>query len=760
MWTLLIVVILAVVCIFSIESLRLNFISMPALRFFKKSLPPLSSTEQEAIDAGDVWWEGELFKGNPDWNKLLALPKSSLTDEEQSFIDHQVSHLLKMIDDYEMTQNLKDLPEEVWNYLKSEGFFALIIPKEYGGKSFSAYANSTIVSMIASRSMSAAVTVMVPNSLGPGELLNHYGTAEQKERWLPSLASGQDIPCFALTAPEAGSDAGSIPDLGIVCEDEFEGKKTLGIRLTWDKRYITLAPVATVLGLAFKLKDPDNLLQKDTTDLGITCALVPTNHSGVEIGRRHNPLNVAFMNGTTSGKDVFIPLDWIIGGVDCAGRGWRMLMECLSSGRGISLPALATAKGHLATRSSTAYVSVRKQFGVSIGNFEGVQASLARIISNTYQLEAVRRLTTKGIDLGLRPAIVSAISKYHMTEMGREVINDAMDIHAGKAIQLGRKNYLAQAYMGLPIAVTVEGANILTRSLMIFGQGAFRCHPFVLQEIDVAAEQDEQQAIVKFDRLLMRHIGYALKNIGRSFLSALTFSYFNTSPKQGPVARYYQHLTRFSAALAWLTDVSMLILGGQLKRKEMFSARLGDILSHLYLASSVLKMYEDQGSRSSDLPILQHVLETRLYYMAQAVDGALQNFPQRWIGWLCRVIIFPLGNHFKLPSDALSKDIVAAVKEPNETRQQLTHLCPVFENESLGLNEVESAFMLMNELNDVDKKLNQAKKSGQVSKSLPIFEQISQAIEQKILTSTEGEQMMLALKKCRLAIDVDDFEAL
>ncbi len=760
MWTLLILLLLGITLLFSVQSWRLKWISDPALQFFRKALPPLSRTEQEAIDAGDVWWEGDLFRGQPDWNKLHGLPYNKLTEEEQSFIDHQVMTLLHMLDEYNMSQDLKDLSKPVWDYIKKEGFFALIIPKEYGGRDFSSYANSTIVSMIASRSVGAAVTVMVPNSLGPGELLSHYGTQEQRDYWLPALAKGEEIPCFALTGPEAGSDAGSIPDQGIVCFAKFKNKKTLGIKLTWEKRYITLAPIATVLGLAFKLKDPDNLLEKGVVDLGITCALVPVSHDGVEIGRRHNPLNVPFLNGTTSGQDVFIPMDWLIGGVEYAGKGWGMLMECLSSGRGISLPALASATGHLATRTTTAYASVRKQFGLPIFQFEGIQAPLAQIIGHTYQLEASRRLTATGVDMKLRPAIVSAIAKYHMTEMGRQVINDAMDIHAGKAIQMGRKNYLAQSYMGVPITVTVEGANILTRSLMIFGQGAFRCHPYVLDEMQAAAEENEEKALFDFDRLLMSHIRYACMNAFRSFSAALTSSFCILSARPGALSRYYQHLTRFSSVLAFLTDLSMLMYRGELKRKEMFSARLGDVLSHLYLASATLKMYEDDGLQHTDLPIVHYVLQQRLHDMAIAVEGVLQNFPNRYFGLLCRLVIFPIGNYFSNPSDTLKQEVAASMMKSESLRERLSMLCPVLENDEQGIAEVEKAFLAIRDVADIDKKLQSARKQGMIDKKLSAQEQAQQAISKEVLTESEGAKLMEALKLCRIAIDVDDFDKL
>ncbi|MEC8350670.1 MAG: acyl-CoA dehydrogenase, partial [Pseudomonadota bacterium] len=654
MTTVIILLLVAVIVIFAVKDIRINLVTRATFRLFKKVLPPLSQTEREAMEAGDVWWDGELFSGNPDWQKLHRFPKPELSEKERAFMGEQVETLLAMLDDYQIVQKDKDLPKEVWDYLKKEGFFALIIPEEFGGREFSAIANSTIVSKIATKSLTAAVTVMVPNSLGPGELLLHYGTKEQQERWLPSLAKGDDVPCFALTGPEAGSDAGSIPDTGVVCMGMHNGEEVIGLKLNWSKRYITLVPIATVLGLAFKMYDPEGLLG-DKKELGITCALIPTDHEGVQTGERHYPLNMAFMNGTTYGKDVFIPLDWIIGGEKGAGRGWRMLVECLSAGRGISLPALSTATGHLASRMTSAYATVRQQFGVSIGQFEGVQEALARIGGLTYTLESARLMTAGAIDLKLSPSVVTAIAKYHMTEMGRTVMNDAMDIHSGKGIQVGPNNYLAHGYMGIPVSITVEGANILTRNLMIFGQGATRCHPFVLKEMEAAAMEDQDVALKEFDSLLLQHILFAGSNAGMAFVHGLTCSYFGKAPVCGATTVYYKQLSRMSRGLAFCTDVAMLVLGGELKRKEMISARLGDVLSHLYLASCVLKRYEDEGRQQADLPFVQYAVEHSLFCIGQAFDGFFKNFSNPVVNFLLKRIVVPLGNHYHRPSDELAQ---------------------------------------------------------------------------------------------------------
>lgn len=748
-------VVIVVVVIFAVKDIRMNLITRPAFKMFKKVLPPLSQTEREAMEAGDVWWDGELFSGNPDWQQLHKYPKPELSDKERAFLDEQVVRLLSMLDDYQIVQKDKDLPKEVWDYLKVEGFFALIIPEKFGGREFSAIANSTIVAKIATKSLTAAVTVMVPNSLGPGELLLHYGTKEQQQRWLPSLAKGDDVPCFALTGPEAGSDAGSIPDSGVVCKGEFNGEEVIGLRLNWSKRYITLAPVATVLGLAFKMYDPDGLLGDDK-ELGITCALIPTDHPGVETGERHYPLNMAFMNGTTYGEDVFIPIDWIIGGEQGAGRGWRMLVECLSAGRGISLPALSSATGHLAARMTSAYAMVRQQFGLSIGHFEGVQESLARIGGLTYALESCRLMTAGAIDLKLSPSVVTAIAKYHMTEMGRTVMNDAMDIHSGKGIQVGPNNYLAHGYMGIPVSITVEGANILTRNLMIFGQGATRCHPFVLKEMDAAAMEDDDLALKEFDSLLMEHILFAATNAGMAFTHGLTRSVFASSPVSGETANYYKQLGRMSRGLAFTTDVAMLVLGGELKRKEMISARLGDVLSHLYLASTVLKRYEDEGRQQADLPFVKYAVEHSLFEIGQAFDGFFKNFSNPVVNFILKRIVFPVGNHYHRPSDDIAKTMCDHMTKPGVFRNRLTHLCHVDDNAGTGI--MESAFIAMEETREQFKQLKKWQRAGKLEHNLNIEDAIISAASNELIDDATAKQMQAANELRKKAIAVDNFK--
>lgn len=742
----------------TLTKLRKRYLSDPAFKMFKKVLPPLSDTEREAMEAGSVWWDGELFGGNPNWNTLLTYPQPKLSDEEQAFIDNKLEPLLDMLNDYQIVQEDKDLPPEVWEYLRKEKFFSLIIGKEYGGLDFSAHANSTIVTRIATKSLSAAVSVMVPNSLGPGELLTHYGTQEQKDYWLPRLAHGEDIPCFALTGPEAGSDAGGIPDQGVVCYDEYQGEKVLGIRVSWNKRYITLAPVATVLGLAFKLQDPDGLIG-DKKELGITCALIPADHPGVEIGERHDPLNLAFMNGPTRGNDVFIPMDWVIGGQDYVGRGWRMLVECLSAGRGISLPALGTAVGHLTARTTGAYAYVRKQFGMSIGNFEGVAQAMGRIGGFTYMLEASRTLTTTSLDMDETPGIVTAIAKYHMTEMARTILNDAMDVHAGRAIQLGPMNYIGHHYFGMPVAITVEGANILTRNLMIFGQGATRCHPYVLSEMEAAANPDSREGAKEFDKLLASHISFAVGNVSKSLLNAFSGSRFNSSPVSGETATYYKQLSRMSRALAVAADFAMLSLGGELKRREMVSARLGDVLSHLYLASAVLKRYEDEGRQQQDLPFVHYGLQHCLHQCGVAFDEVLANFPRKGIGRLLRTLLFPLGIHYAAPKDEVAVKIAELLMRPGKQRDRLTHLCYVGKHEDDPVGLMERAFVAMYEVKDLERKIAKAVKAGEIPRKVSLTEKLQIALDAGIVTEAEVKKMQNAEQLRQRAIQVDHFSA-
>ncbi|TFH09349.1 MAG: acyl-CoA dehydrogenase [Nitrosomonadales bacterium] len=740
-----------------VRPLRYIFISRPLLKIYRKILPQVSQTEQEALDAGTVWWDGELFSGKPDWNTLLSYPKPQLSTEEKAFLDGPVEQLCEMLDEWRITRELHDLPPNVWQFIKDNGFFGLIIPKQYSGHGFSALAHSEVVMKIGSRSGTAAVTVMVPNSLGPAELLLHYGMEDQKNYYLPRLAKGLEIPCFALTGPDAGSDAGAIPDTGVICRSEFDGKQdVLGMRVTWEKRYITLGPVATLLGLAFKLYDPDGLLGKEK-DLGITLALIPTNTPGISIGRRHFPLDAAFQNGPNSGKDVFIPIEWVIGGREGVGNGWRMLMNCLAVGRSISLPATSVGAAKLAARTSGAYGMVRVQFKMPIGRFEGVEEALARIGGNTYMMDAARIMTAGAVDLGEKPSVISAIIKYHLTERGRQVINDAMDIHGGKGICMGPSNYLGRAYQQVPVSITVEGANILTRSLIIFGQGAIRCHPYVLKEIRAANDSDNVRALQEFDRALIGHIAFSFNNGLRCLLYGLTGASHASAPNKTSVeiAGYYRQLSRFSAAFSLVADVSMLMLGGSLKRKEKLSARLGDILSMLYLCSATLKRFEDDGRPVSDLPLLQWSIQDALYRMQLAFYGLLDNFPSRIMAWKLRLLVFPLGRAFSPPSDELGHEVAKVLMASGEARDRLTAgiYVPTSADEPLGI--LELALQCAEKCEVANLKIRTAVKAGQVSARGG--EKITEALDQGIITSTEAESLKEMKFLRRRVIMVDDF---
>lgn len=724
--TLLVLLMIAMVVVLKTPNLRQMFFVQPLLKRLKKVMPPISETERQALEAGDVWWEADLFRGNPNWQQFLQTPFLALRIEEQAFIDHQVETLCSMLDDFKIVHEEHDLPPAVWDYLKKEKFFGMIIPKQYGGLGFSTLAHSTVVLKIATRSMSAAVNAMVPNSLGPAELLLHYGTEEQKNYYLPRLANGEEIPCFGLTGPEAGSDAAAIPDTGVICKGMHESKEIIGIRLNFDKRYITLAPVATVVGLAFKLSDPEHLLGEQV-NIGITLALIPAKHPGVDTSRRHLPMGTAFMNGPVRGKDVFIPLDWIIGGVKQMGHGWQMLMECLSVGRSVSLPALSTAVAQLGYRMTGAYAYVRQQFRTSISNFEGVEAALAKIAGFTYLIEATRRCTVAAVDSGKKPSVASAIAKYHLTELGRKIMDHAMDIHGGRGIQWGPRNYLGLGYLGIPISITVEGANILTRNLIIFGQGAMRCHPFIQAEIQALTENNVGQ----FEQLLMQHLRYSIRNIGTVIAKSF---------RRGD---YQTQLTRMSAALAVTADVTMLILGGALKRKENLSARLGDVLSYLYLATSVLKYCEDNQKTAEDLLYTEWAVQYCLHQIQQAFDEFFTNFPNRFFGGLLRFIVFPFGRVYKAPTDALSKQLVSKMLEPSRFRDRLTQYCYVGKEADDPTGRMEQAFKKLHAVADLEKKLH--------------HRDIDTALTEKIITADEAQLLREAEALRWDAIQVDDF---
>ena len=739
-----------------VTDLRIKYFSGPMFDWFKKVLPPISDTERDAIDAGTVWWDGQLFSGKPDWDVLLGYPKAVLTEEEQAFVDGPTETLCAMVNDWEVGQRM-DLPQEAWDYIKAEGFFALIIPKEYGGKGFSAYAHSQIVMKLATRSGDLATTVMVPNSLGPAELLMHYGTDEQRNHYLPRLANGTDIPCFALTGPYAGSDAGAMNDSGVICRGEWEGEEVLGLRLNWEKRYITLGPVATLLGVAFKTYDPEHLLG-DEEELGISLALIPTDTAGVEIGRRHLPLGAAFMNGPNWGKDVFVPLEAIIGGRDMIGKGWMMLMNCLSVGRSISLPATGASAAKTCSYVSGRYAQIREQFNVPLAAFGGIQEPLARIGGNAWLMDSARILTANAVDLGEKPSVLSAILKYHLTERGRECITDAMDIHGGKGIIMGPSNYLGRMWLSAPISITVEGANILSRNLMIFGQGAIRCHPFVLREMELVHEPDRDAAIKKFDGLLMQHIGFAVSNTASTLVLGLTFGLFGKAPGNDLTRPYFRALDRIAAAFAMLADLSMMLLGGELKRRERLSARLGDVLSHLYLASAALKHYHDLGHPVEQAPLLRWAMEDCLSKAEQALADTLANFPNRLLGGLLKVLVFPFGARHKGPSDALDAEIAAILGRPegDPALEQILEgvYRPQGREEALGA--LRDAFDTLAASQPLQKKLHKALKAGDFQPAAG-EDPISAALAAGVLDAAEAEQLIAAEAARRKVISVDDF---
>ena len=755
LWLLLLWALFGVMVIPNLVEIRREKITRPLLDVYRKMLPAMSDTEREALEAGNVWWDGELFSGMPEWDRLMAYPAPELSDEEQAFIDGPCEQLCEMLDDWDICHNRADMPKEVWDFIIKERFFAMIIPKQYGGLEFSAYANAMVITKLASRSPTASSTVGVPNSLGPAELLLHYGTEEQKNHYLPGLAAGTEIPCFALTSAEAGSDAASLIDSGVVCKGKWNGKTIVGIRLNWDKRYITLAPVATVLGLAFKLSDPDHLIG-DRDEYGITAALVPTDTPGVTVGRRHFPMTVAFQNGPTSGKDVFVPLDYIIGGQEMAGKGWKMLVELLSVGRAITLPSTATGGGQASSYASGAYTKIRKQFNTSIANFEGVGEALTRIGGSTYIMNAAVSVTAGAIDQGEKPAVPSAILKYHCTELGRKVANDTMDVHGGKAIMMGPGNYIGRGYMATPIAITVEGANILTRSLIIYGQGAIRCHPFVLPEMQAAGDEDTDRGLINFDQALFGHIGYAISNLARSFFLALTHAKFSRVPLNTPTRRYYQNINRYSAAFALASDFAMLTLGGALKKRELLSARLGDVLSSMYLASTVLKHFENQGRRATDLPLVEWSIRTLMYSAQESLHAFLRNFPNRWVAVFLRIFIFPRGRTYSAPSDELAHKVVDLMTRSGEARERLSRDAYTTLEPGNPLGLLQEALELAEKFAPMERRLKQALREGLIHSDY-LGLQIEEAEKAGVIGKKEASELRDYHAKVSALLAVDDF---
>ncbi|MCW0390288.1 acyl-CoA dehydrogenase [Xanthomonas sacchari] len=750
-------VVLAVVAMpLLLPFVRKPLLTAPMLKVFRKVLPPLSQTERIALETGSVGFEGELFTGDPDWQKLLNYPKPQLTAEEQAFLDGPVEELCRMTNDWEITHVHADLPPEIWSFIKKNKFFGMIIPKEYGGLGFSALAHHKVIQKIASVSSVVSSTVGVPNSLGPGELLLHYGSKEQKDYYLPRLAVGQEVPCFGLTGPFAGSDATSIPDYGIVCKGEWNGANVLGVKLTFDKRYITLAPVATLVGLAFRMYDPEGLIG-DTKDIGITLALLPRETPGVEIGRRHFPLNSPFQNGPIHGREVFIPLSQLIGGVEMVGKGWNMLNECLAVGRSITLPSTASGGAKFGAVVTGAYARIRKQFGLSVGRFEGVEEALARIGGKAYAISALSQATAAAVDRGDVPSVPSAIAKYHCTTMSREVISDVMDVVGGKGIILGPRNFAGRSWQAAPIAITVEGANIMTRSLLIFGQGAILCHPWVMKEMKAAGNPDHKAGVDEFDRNLFGHIGFAISNAVRSLWFGLTAARIGAAPGDAYTRRYFRKLDRYSANLALMADVSMLMLGGKLKFKESLSGRLGDVLSHIYMTSAMLKRYHDDGAPATDQPLLAWAFHDSVHKIELALSAALRNFPIRPVGWLMWALIFPWGRRAEAPGDRLGHRVAALLMTPNEARDRLgqgVFLTPCENNPGGRIASYLTKAVLAE---PVERKFLKALKSKGIE-SLDFVSQLDEAVRQGVLSADERRQLEELREITMDTISVDDFD--
>lgn len=747
--------------------LRLDKLSRPLLGWVRSRLPKLSPTEQEALNSGSVDWDGELFSGQPEWNKLLDAAPAHLTSEEQAFLDGPVEELCKMLDDWQITHEHYDLPDKVWKFIRSKGFFGLVIPKEDGGLGFSNTAHSEIVMKISTRSVSAAVTVMVPNSLGPGELLMHYGTDEQKQHYLPRLAGGEEIPCFALTSPVAGSDAGAIPDKGIVCKGEWNGKEVLGLKVTWNKRYITLAPVATLIGLAIKVYDPEHLLGEQD-EIGVTCVMVPRDTDGVNAGARHLPMNTVFMNGPTWGTEVFIPMEQVIGGQDMLGKGWKMLLECLSIGRSISLPALGTGAGKLASLATGSYAYTREQFGRSISQFEGVQEALEPIAGYTYMMDAARLLTAGMLDRGVRPSVPSAVLKYRNTDLMREVINHAMDVVAGRGVITGPRNFLARAYQAVPIGITVEGANILTRSLMVFGQGAIRCHPFIVEEIEAAGMEDQDKAAKKFDGIFYRHLAHTTRNALRAFVLGLSKGWLESAPRQGDIQKYYRQLGRFSAAFALMTDVTLLTVGGGLKARQRLSGRMADCLVQLYYATAVIKQWHEEGYPDDQRDLVEWCLQTCLHDLQDSMREAIINFPVPALRWPLRLMVFPLGaTGLNGPDDKLGAKVAATIVKDTPVRQRISRGTFINADPSDPLGRVLNAYRLANETEESRHKLHEAIRSRDEDEVDGIAllmghqrkELVDWACAQGIVKAEECPKLEEALTALYDVIRVDAFDA-
>jgi len=752
---LLVLLILIVGISLTVPVIRRQLLTRFVFKQMRKVMPKMSQTEREALEAGDTWWDAELFTGKPDWKKLKDLPNIQLSNAEQAFIDGPVETLCAMLDDWDITHNRHDLPPEVWDFIKQNKFCGIIIPKRYGGLEFGDYAHSQIVMKISSRCASAAVTVMVPNSLGPAKLLLAYGSKQQKDYYLPRLAIGAEIPAFALTGPQAGSDAGAMPDAGVVCFASFEGKEQLGIRLNWEKRYITLGPVATVLGLAFKLYDPDHLLT-DKEELGITVALIPTTTAGVSIGKRHFPLDSAFMNGPNWGENVFIPIDYVIGGVDQVGQGWKMLMQCLATGRAVSLPALSVGAAKFICRNTGAYARVRKQFNLPIGAFEGIEEVLARMAGTSYLMDAARQVTCAALDAGHKPSVISAIVKYQLTEAMRRVVNDGMDIQGGSGISLGPMNYIGRLYQIIPVGITVEGANILTRSMIIFGQGAVRCHPYVQSEMNALGETDKTKGLAEFDKVLSRHVIFFLSNLGRGLWFGLSNARFSQTPGDKMSRLYYQQLARLSNCFALTADFALLTIGGKLKRKERISGRLADVLSHLYLCSCALKHFENQGAQADDIALLDWACQYSIHRAQQSLLAVFCLLPPRIPAVLLRTVLFPLGKPYAPPKDQLVGKLARLLLNDSASRDRLTSGVYINDNPEDATGRIEVAFKAVLLAAPIEAKLQAAQKQGGLPKG-SLHSVLQLAVQANIISQAEADLINQAELARLNAIKVDDF---
>ena len=750
-WWFVLVLFAAALVAFGIPALRQRLVTRHAMRALAPIFPAMSDTERVALEAGTVWWDGELFSGRPRWKELLEFRGPELSERERSFLENEVEEVCRMVDNEEVDRR-GDLSDEVWDYLKRKGFMGMIIPRAYGGLEFSALANSAVVTKVSSKSITLAVSVMVPNSLGPAELLLHYGTDEQRRHYLPRLADGREVPAFALTEPGAGSDASAMTSRGVVCRGTWQGEEVLGIRLNWNKRYITLAPVCTLLGLAFKLEDPDHLIG-DREHLGITCALVPHDLPGVELGRRHDPLGIKFLNGPTTGHDVFVPIDSIIGGVAMAGQGWRMLMDCLSAGRSISLPGLACGACEVTARGVSAYALVREQFGLPLARFVGIEEPLARIAGRTWLMNAARKVTAQAVSSGQKPSVISAIVKAYLTESMRVVVNDGMDIQGGAGIVRGPRNLLARMYQAIPIGITVEGANILTRTLIIYGQGAIRCHPFAFAEIEAARRGD----LAAFDRGLFGHLGFVVTNTARAGLLGWSGARLAVPPLGGPAGRGLQHLTRLSAAFALFSDAAMASLGGTLKRKERLTGRLADALAWLYIGSTCVKRWVDEGRRDSDLDFLRWSLEHACHEIEAALLGFLENLPNRPLAFALRVLAFPFGRIHAGPSDRLANRVARAVVENDELRERLTSDIHLSEDEQFGLGALDRGRRLALQAEAPRKKLKEAAKRKELARA-DECQLVAEALEKGLFEAAEAELVRAAHQARSELIEVDAFD--